>query len=138
MRNLSRHAVTILLAVVVGLVAGAIAYASIPDSAGVLHGCYSPNGAKVTNGTTLSIIDSAYSCAKGQQAITWNQTGAMGPAGQTGDTTHFNVDALSNVTIAGAVTSALSNTALGVNCGQHTEHHWPYATIEALPVGTVQ
>jgi hypothetical protein len=55
--------------------------AAIPDAQGVIHGCYSPNGAKATNGTTLNIIDSAYSCAKGQQAISWNQKGATGARG---------------------------------------------------------
>lgn len=61
------------------------ALASIPDSTGAIHGCYSANGAGGTNGTQLNIIDSALaSCSKGQTAITWNQVGQQGPAGPQG------------------------------------------------------
>src|SRR5215471_14874534 len=68
---------------VVGLaIAGGIAYATIPDSAGQIHGCYSPNGAKAKGGTPLNIVDTdAAACSNGQQAIPWGQTG---PAGQIG------------------------------------------------------
>jgi hypothetical protein len=64
-----------------------IASASIPDSSGVIHGCYKPN----TNGTntTLGVIDTAKSggsCPTGDTALTWNQTGPQGPAGPTGPT----------------------------------------------------
>ena len=55
------------------LVVGGIAYASIPDSEGTIHGCFSPNAARNTNGSELRIIDSdSASCSKGQQAVTWN------------------------------------------------------------------
>jgi len=60
------------------------AEAAIPDSSGVIHGCY------VTNTGQLSVIDSATaSCGAGQTALDWNQrgqTGASGPAGATGAT----------------------------------------------------
>jgi hypothetical protein len=79
-----------LIAAAVALAAGGIAYASIPDANGVIHGCYNPNGAKGTNGTGLNIIDTASaSCGKSMQPITWNQkgpTGGSGPAGTKGTT----------------------------------------------------
>jgi hypothetical protein len=72
--------------------------AGIAGSDGVIHGCYSANGATATNGTQLNVVDSNASCAKGQAEISWNQigpqgpvgpkgeSGATGPAGPTGDT----------------------------------------------------
>src|SRR5438046_1139999 len=86
-----RRGLVALTVVAVGLAAGGIAYASVPDSNGVIHGCYNRAGAKSTGGTSLTIIDSSYSsCARGQQQITWNQkgpkgaTGAQGPTGPAG------------------------------------------------------
>jgi hypothetical protein len=62
-----------------------IAYASIPDSNGVIHGCFSPNGAKGTGGTELNIVDTdSASCSKGQQEVTWNKMGPQGPQGPEG------------------------------------------------------
>src|SRR5581483_10638436 len=69
---------------VVGLAAVAgVAYASIPGSDGVIHGCYAKTGA-------LSVIDSAKRCPNGTTALNWNQQGpqgvpgAAGPAGPAG------------------------------------------------------
>ena len=63
------------------------ASASIPDSSGVIHGCYKPNG----NGSRspLGVIDTALpggTCPKGQTELSWNQTGPQGPQGPTGAT----------------------------------------------------
>lgn len=70
------------LAAVVGVSA---ALAAIPDGSGMIHGCYSPNGATAQNGTALNIIDSVQaSCSKGQQPISWGQTGPQGPQGIQG------------------------------------------------------
>src|SRR5215469_6371589 len=67
---------------------GGAAYAassSIPDSNGLIHGCYQSNGAGATNGTPLNIIDTSQaSCGKNQTPITWNQTGPAGPRGAVG------------------------------------------------------
>jgi hypothetical protein len=63
-----------------------IASAAIPDSSGVIHGCYkTPVPA---HGTPLSIIDSGAggSCPAGYVALPWNQTGPQGPAGPAGAT----------------------------------------------------
>jgi len=63
-----------------------VSYAAVPDGNGVIHGCYSPNGSKATNGTQLNIVDTARaSCNGAQQEIAWNQTGPQGPAGSKGD-----------------------------------------------------
>jgi hypothetical protein len=70
------------IALSVALGGGAIAYASIPDSGGVIHGCYQMN---VGN---LRVIDSATeSCRPSEVPLNWSQTGpqgAQGPAGPQG------------------------------------------------------
>jgi hypothetical protein len=60
------------------LVAGGIAYATIPDASGVSHGCYNK-----TQGS-LRIIDSdkAQTCSNGEAPRDWNQTGPQRPAGR--------------------------------------------------------
>jgi hypothetical protein len=52
------------------------AVSSIPDSAGVIHGCYDSGG-------NVKVIDTSVTttCPKGYSALNWNQTG---PAGQQG------------------------------------------------------
>jgi Collagen triple helix repeat (20 copies) len=69
-----------LLAVVVGVLAvGGVAYASIPDSAGVIHACY------VKKVGVLRVIDSSTDhCSSLETAIQWNQTGPAGPQGVAG------------------------------------------------------
>jgi hypothetical protein len=70
-----------------GVVFGAIAaYASIPDSSGIIHACYqSPPPA---HGANLQVIDTSAggSCGGGMAALSWNQTGPQGPTGATGAT----------------------------------------------------
>jgi hypothetical protein len=86
MRVLSGGRARLVALVVVAAAVGAgIAYANIPDSQGVIHGCYSPNGAKGSNGTPLNIVNSdVAACSKGQTEVTWSQTGPQGPPGQNG------------------------------------------------------
>ena len=65
-----------LLGVVAGafLAGGAVALAAIPDSSGVIHGCYQKN---VGN---LRVIDpdAGDNCRPPEIAISWNQTGPVG------------------------------------------------------------
>jgi hypothetical protein len=62
---------------------GGIAYASIPDSGGVIHGCYNTGS---NPSAQLRVIDTSKgaSCSKNEQALTWNQTGPQGPQGVQG------------------------------------------------------
>jgi Collagen triple helix repeat (20 copies) len=68
--------------VVVGAVGGGVAFAAIPDSSGVIHGCYQKN---VGN---LRVIDPSAgdNCRPSEIAISWSQTGPQGPTGPTGPT----------------------------------------------------
>lgn len=66
---------------VLGVVlAGGAAYAAIPDSNGVINGCYQK---KVGN---LRVIDSSagQSCRHSEVPISWSQTGPQGPPGPQG------------------------------------------------------
>jgi hypothetical protein len=63
----------------VGVAVGGIAYASIPDGSGVIHGCY------LTARGTLRVIDTAtQNCASGETPLSWKQTGSQGQQGPTG------------------------------------------------------
>ncbi len=67
---------------VVLLGAATLAWAVIPDGAGVIHACYDSQSGQVRifdseNGTPKG-------CGKNETAISWNQTGPAGPAGADG------------------------------------------------------
>jgi hypothetical protein len=74
------------------LVAGGIAYATIPDSSGVIHACYKvdPKG-NLDNNATLRLIDPSATkppdtsaCKNNEKALDWNAQGIQGPQGATG------------------------------------------------------
>src|SRR4029450_6315281 len=66
--------------VVVAAIGGGAALASIPDSSGVINGCYQKN---VGN---LRVIDpdAGDSCRPSEIAISWSETGPRGPQGPPG------------------------------------------------------
>jgi hypothetical protein len=79
--------VVAMVAVVLSL--GAAAYATIPDSGGVIHGCYQTNGGLLAPPQgTVRVVDGAQGqgCRAGETALDWNQTGPQGPAGPAGPT----------------------------------------------------
>jgi Collagen triple helix repeat (20 copies) len=67
-------------AIVGSVVAGGVAFAAIPDSSGVINGCYQKN---VGN---LRVIDPSAgdSCRPSEIGISWSQTGPQGPQGPPG------------------------------------------------------
>jgi Collagen triple helix repeat (20 copies) len=79
-RLLGRRGVAVAVVVVVAIAVGGIAYASIPDANGVIHGCYRP-----TTGQLIVAI-SGKGCEEGWTPLNWNQTGQTGPTGLTGPT----------------------------------------------------
>jgi hypothetical protein len=97
--KLIRPTVVALTVVGVLLVAGGIAYATIPDSSGVIHACYKvdPKG-NLDGNATLRVIDpsatkpDSAACRKDEQALDWNQQGVQGPPGQTGPSDVWSVD----------------------------------------------
>jgi hypothetical protein len=75
-------AIVLGLTVAIGMLAGGVAWASIPAANGVISGCYS------TKTGALSVIDAAkvHSCPKNTKSLDWNQKGPAGPRGATGAT----------------------------------------------------
>lgn len=70
-----RRPVLILTSVILALAFSGVAFASIPDNNGVIHGCYTTNGAH-----TLQVIDTTLTptCPSGTTSLTWNQKGRPG------------------------------------------------------------
>lgn len=62
--------------------AGSVAYAAIPGSDGVIHGCYDNSTGQVR--LTDPARGKPKSCSNSETAISWNQTGPQGPAGPAG------------------------------------------------------
>jgi hypothetical protein len=75
-----RTSVRVAVLATAALAIGATAYASIPDSSGVIHGCY------LKGVGTLRVIDSpSQKCFTAiETPIQWNQTGPQGPPGPQG------------------------------------------------------
>jgi hypothetical protein len=62
------------------LVAGSgIAYATIPDVNGVIHGCYAKSG-----GSLRVIDDTVTNCKSTETSLNWNMQGVQGPQGPAG------------------------------------------------------
>jgi hypothetical protein len=75
----SRLASASMIGSILFVVAGTIAFASIPDSVGVIHGCFK------TQSGQLRVIDAATAqCSPSETAISWNQIGPQGPQGPAG------------------------------------------------------
>jgi hypothetical protein len=81
-RSLGRRGIAAALVVVVAIAVGGIAYASIPDANGVIHGCFHKNSGQLRVVDT----DNGQACNPSEKALSWNQTGPTGPAGATGPT----------------------------------------------------
>ena len=81
-QSLSRGSKLLLALILGAAVFGVVSavQAAIPDSSGVIHGCYQKN---VGN---LRVIDPSAgdSCRPSEIAISWSQTGPQGPTGATG------------------------------------------------------
>lgn len=61
------------------LLVGGVAYATIPDGSGVIHGCYARSGG------SLRVIDAGVTnCSSKETALDWNMAGVQGPAGPQG------------------------------------------------------
>ncbi len=66
--------------------AARLAYGTIPDSSGVIHGCYKPEDAGKASGATLSVIDTdlGVACKPGYRELTFSRQGPSGPQGAQG------------------------------------------------------
>jgi len=79
-----------LAALALAAVLGGAAYAAIPDSSGVIHGCYDNQSGKLRASDPEDDLPKA--CANGETSLSWNQQGPQGvpgpqgPEGPKGDT----------------------------------------------------
>src|SRR5712691_5259984 len=75
---------SVLVAAVMGAAAmaslGGVAYATIPDGSGVIHGCFVKNG----GGLRVIDTDAGQKCKSTEAPIFWNQQGPKGDTGPTG------------------------------------------------------
>jgi hypothetical protein len=80
MSGVSRRTAVLLAFGACGLIAlgTTTALAVIPDSGGVIHGCY------LKSIGTLRVVNAASDCTKLEVSIQWSQTGPAGPKGDTG------------------------------------------------------
>ena len=84
---MSKRRITIALAVLAGALGiTAAVNASIPDGAGVIHGCYTTSPLKGQPTGALRVIDTSKtsSCAQGEAPLSWSQKGPTGPQGPQG------------------------------------------------------
>ena len=80
----SRFGAALIGALVLASVGG-VAWATIPDSSGVIHGCYQKdNGQLRVIDPSSSKDKNASSCRKEETPLDWSQTGPQGPAGPQG------------------------------------------------------
>jgi hypothetical protein len=89
--TIGRRGLLIAAAIAVLMIGATVAYASIPDSNGVIHACYHVNGQGVVDGgSNLRVIDASSSnkdgraCKKDEIALEFNQTGPQGLQGPQG------------------------------------------------------
>ena len=66
--------------------AARLAYGTIPDSGGAIHGCYKPEDAGKASGATLAVIDTdlGVGCKPGYTEVTFSRQGPSGPQGVQG------------------------------------------------------
>ena len=73
----------VIAVVAIFALAGGIAYAAIPDAAGVIQGCYRTSNDDQKG--QLRVVESAASCRTNELPIQWNVTGAPGARGPAGE-----------------------------------------------------
>jgi hypothetical protein len=71
-----RRSILIAAVTVAVLAIGGVAYATVVDSTGVIHGCVTNAG--VNGSHALVVQDTGTSCPKGTSSLNWNQAGPGG------------------------------------------------------------
>jgi hypothetical protein len=79
-----RWAVAITVAASLTVAAG-VAYATIPDAGGVVHGCYN-QGSNPSGQLRVIDTDAGAKCSKNERTLDWNYKGPKGDKGDTGAT----------------------------------------------------
>ncbi|HEY3714942.1 MAG TPA: collagen-like protein [Jatrophihabitantaceae bacterium] len=83
----SRVTIAAATAMLTASVAGAVAYAAIPDANGQVNGCYATSNTLLGPAKgSLRVVDPGERCRSGETAIAWSQVGPQGPPGVAGPT----------------------------------------------------
>ena len=121
-------------ALALAAVGGGLAWAAIPGSDGVIHGCYSP----VSNPPhPLYVIDPSQQETCGSMtALNWNQSGPAGPAGPAGPEGPAGPAGSGAATLPGAIDVELGQTAGRRNVPQEGGPRRFQSRVVALPRGS--
>lgn len=111
MRAIRSHPLAaVVVAMLAVFTAAGIAYAAIPDSGGVIHGCYD----KKTGNLRVVDADAGGACVANEKEINWNHTG---PAGTADAFARIAADGTVNTAVSKGVTDAnVSHPATGIYC----------------------
>ena len=85
------------------MVAGGVAYASIPDASGVIHGCYRTSTDDQKG--QLRVVEDPASCRNNEAPIQWNEQGVPGPPGPPGQDGQDGEDGEDGEPFSGTFTS---------------------------------
>jgi hypothetical protein len=97
-KPLRRRAALVISAVLLGAAAASgIALATIPDSGGAIHACYTKSGG------ALRVIDNSVAgCKSSETSLSWNVAGQQGPPGPAGISGYETVVASTTVQAGGS------------------------------------
>jgi hypothetical protein len=111
MKGRGRHWVAISAGLLAIALSG-IAYATIPDSNGVIHGCYQ----KTTGSLRVIDTDVGQSCTPSEKTLSWNKEGPPGPSGPPGSALAYAYVAQDGSMFNSKNVTAVTHPSTGVWC----------------------
>ena len=131
--KLIRPALVALAIVGTLLAVGGIAYATIPDGGGVIHGCYQKNQG------TLRVIDNGttQTCSSSETPLNWSQTGPQGPQGAQGPQGSQGHQGPSGSSHAYSTSNEASQTLISPNSNTITKLTLPAGAYVVWATGSV-
>ena len=131
--KLIRPALVALAIVGTLLAVGGIAYATIPDGGGVIHGCYQKNQG------TLRVIDNGttQTCSSSETPLNWSQTGPQGPQGAQGPQGSQGPQGPSGSSHAYSTSNEASQTLISPNSNTITKLTHPAGDYVVWATGSV-
>lgn len=111
MRRIPKPSPAMIVALVgVALGLGGLAFATIPDSSGTIHGCYGPQG-------NLRVVESTAGCRNSETPLSWNQQGPPGAGVVKSALVRLSIGETKPVLTAGPFTlsAACSDIGSGTN-----------------------
>lgn len=123
-----RNKVLLTIGIVCAILFSSVAYASVPDSNGVIHGCRN----NILHTITVRDDASQPKCPAGTTSLDWNQTGPAGPQGPKGDkgevATTGTVTTEGPYSYPGALSTAGGEFEMNLACSDPVRHEAVNAT----------